>query len=254
VGYIEQAEQKATALGLGGPFVDCQKLMRRADGLDGKLAALRAASERAWSKLVGDLVAGRMPEPAEVAAVAGRCELWDGRAAKALDVAAAVCRRDALAAGKVAIPHLWSLMQATVADVVKESVELARGLPAGVTTAEQAYELGPDSGTKWVRLRKLHQRWVGVHDLDEYLRVSDLVDRYAVIPQDRAASWLFFEHPEKLPARFGEVAPELRLPVAHARGAGPGLYPAGEAMQRRNAIHPPARYDSTPMNQYSRVG
>jgi hypothetical protein len=233
--------EAAKSAGFGGYFADSVTLSQRASDLDAQMSALRGGAESAWSKTVRDLAAGTAVEPADVAATAARYGAWghDGPAAMAFVQAAASLRRSADESVVAAVPRLWQAMVAEVSDVVAQSVKVARDLPASVRTAGDVVR-ARDSGVghRWADLGMLFGRWRQVHDLDEQMRVDGWIPKYKTTREDQYAAWLRFEHPERLPAGFGGLAPELQLAAAYVAGAGPGLFDAATAMRRRRDWNP----------------
>lgn len=226
---------QAAGYGFASVFSEYDKMIGRAQGIEKDLAALRSAAEADRSKVVRDIAAGKRVEPASVVDAGHRYAAWatDGPAAIMLVHAAAACRNDGEAAAMRAVPRLFAAMVAEVDQVVRESVALAAKLPDSVRDTATAVRARGDVPHLWADLGVLGQRWLELHALHGLLMEADLVPRYETTSKDPNASWLRYEHPEWLP---GDTADERWLAVAHAAGAGPGLFPADEAMQRRRLL------------------
>jgi hypothetical protein len=237
VGYSEEIYASAGRLGgeVDEALRPAREWLARADEMSREVSSLRAAGESRHAKLVEAIAAGKV-KPAEASKAAGTWA-FDSPASLVLVHASRACHANADAAARRAGPELFRALQARVAAVVAESVKRSVALPRGVDSEAKA--LRTRNGDRraldiWERLRALVDEWTACHELVRVMQRAGWVPGPAH-PRDRDGARLFerYERPLSLPAGYWHrTAAELRLGVAQAAGAGPGLIDWETAVQR----------------------
>lgn len=241
--YLTQVLEQAAVV--GGPVDEVLEpvrvFRRRADELNARLDAARAASERQHGAVVTALAEGRESDLAVAAQHTAAAEAWayDSPASKLVVEAVAECHRRAEYAMPALAPTLFAEMQALCAAVVAESVTATAKLPRDLSNVESVLRAGPDALGAWQRLDRLTEVFAQVHRLAELLRNSGWIPGPPTQHGgfDRPTGRTKYLHPELLSAEWAAQPPPLLLGTAAAVGAGPGLYDWEDARVRQ------VRYD-----------
>lgn len=224
-------------LGLGGSLDESRRWLDRAEVLADEVRRARADAEREQGALVHRLAAGEV-SVAEVVAAGPlyRSVMPDGPGSSVVAGSVVDCRRRAETAARAGAGAVWKSLVKEAERVVAESVKLAKGLPVGVDSEADAWRAGGAVVEVWSRLGLLVDRFVAVHEAVESVQG---VTRTQVMTLDADSTleppsqgWMRYRAPWKLPADYMGRAPQLRLSVAAAAGAGPGLYAAEDAVAR----------------------
>lgn len=235
--YLDQALEQAQAL--GGPVAEAYRPVlawrEQAGVLNAQLESARAAGERDHAALVREVAEGL--GLAQVPARAVNPWEYDSPASKAVVAAVATCHAQVDAAARDTAPQVFAALQTLVDGVVGESVKLVAGLPGNVVDNETAFRHGPTHFGSWMRCGELVDVWLQAHALAEVLRLAGWVAG----PEHRHKSALRpmgftrFRHPSRLPAGWSAQPEPLKLGMAAASGAEPGLYDWAEAQARQAA-------------------
>ena len=228
MGYVDEIYASAGRLGreVDEPLRPAREWLARADELSRELASLRAGEEARHAKLVRDVADGKIPANAASKATA----VWefDSPASTVLLHASRACHVAADAAARAAGPQVFQALQGRIAKVVAASVQQSVALPRGVDSEAKA--LRARNGDRealdtWERLRALVDEWTACHELARTMqRAQWIPGPVHVRDTDGARVFERYQRPLLLPPGYWRQTPaELRLGVAQAAGAGPGL-------------------------------
>jgi hypothetical protein len=241
VGYVDEIFSKAAALGgeVAAALQPAHDLRERADEMSRQVASLRAGEEAQHARLV-EAIASGASKPSEASKAAGTWA-FDSPASLVLVHASRACHVAADGAARSAGPELFAALQSRVQHVVAESVKRSVALPRGIDSEAKA--LRHRNGTRsaldtWEALRGLVDTWTEAHELARVMQRAGWVPG-PEHPRDRDGARLFerYERPLSLPPGYwNRTAAELRLGIAAASGAGPGLYPWADAVARFERI------------------
>jgi hypothetical protein len=235
MGYQETIFEQAAALGgeVNRALEPARVFLRRADELNKQLDAARKAEEAEYAKLVESAAStGELPTLNGW----GRW-VFDSPSSKLVVASVALCHTKASAAAREAGPRIFAALQRRVAGIVAESVKQSVALPRGVDSEAKALRARDDDRKAldtWERLRELVDEWTGCHELARTMQRATWIAG-PEHPRDRDGARLFerYQAPLSLPPGYWNRTPaELRLGVALASGASPGLYPWPDAVAR----------------------
>lgn len=246
-GGVRDLLSRLEALGLEDLAAEPRRWVARADVLADEIRQARAAAEREHVALIRRLASGDV-QLAEVVAAgpAYRSVMPEGPGSAVVAGAVVDCRARADAALRTDGAKLWRALVRVADQVVSESVKLAKKLPAGVDSDAAAWRAGGAAVETWSRLGELVDRFVAVHETVEPLQLVCRTQIMQLGPESTLSppspGWMRYRAPHKLPKDYMARAPQLRLSVAVAVGAGPGLYDADDAVARyvrhnRTGIH-----------------
>jgi hypothetical protein len=237
MGYLETIFEAAERLGgdVDKQLKPARDFRARADELNRQLDQARSAEESAYGELVEAIATGRVP-PGEAAKASGTW-IFDSQASKTIVTAVSVCHTKAAAAAREAGGRVFGALQGRTARIVAESVRQSVALPRGIDSEAKA--LRHRNGTRsaldtWERLRELVDEWTACHELARTMQLATWVPGPSH-PRDTEGARLFerYEKPLSLPPGYWNRTPaELRLGVAQAAGAMPGLYPWPDVVVR----------------------
>lgn len=245
--YQDRVHQLAAAMAQWCPgpveaLTAAREASARAVALDAALTELRRAGERDRAAAVAELAAGKL-DPAKVPARLAGFEDWlfDSPASKALVAAVAASHEAASRLTVDAAPKVFTVLQAAAAAVVDRAVALAASLPAGVRDREAAYRAGQDAFTAWMAGRTQAERLDALQELAGVMANAGWIAGPQYPGEGKephrglmgVGPFLVYADPERLPAGYASLPPELRLAAAAKAGAGPGLYGWDDAMARR---------------------
>lgn len=221
---VEQAQK------LGGRFAELvqpySEWRARGFALSAELESLRRHEESNYPGLV-DLVASGKLEPSGLVSHASSLGVWvyDSPASKVVHQAAGIAHEQANRALSAVGPRLFAEAVRVAGGCVDESVKLTVKLPKDVVSEQKAFaSRQPEVVQTWHRLRDLVDCWDALHALVWALMSANVVEgppsNFELLP----ARWVKFENPQALPGNYSKLAGELKLAVAKAYGAGPGIY------------------------------
>jgi hypothetical protein len=237
MGYLETIFEAAERLGgdVDKQLKPARDFRARADELNRQLDQARSAEEKAYGELVEAIAAGRVP-PGEAAKAAGTW-IFDSQASRTIVAAVAACHQNAASAARAAGPAIFAALQRRVAGVVAESVKQSVALRRGIDSEAKA--LRARNGDRkaldiWERLRELVDEWTACHELVRTMQLAQWVPGPSH-PKEFEGARLFerYQSPLSLPPGYwNRTSAELRLGVALAAGCSPGLYGWHDAVQR----------------------